>query len=88
MLSHFDDFENYSVFKPNTRHEKVLAQVFDQVITRAQALRPCGSRRFKPDLGHRGVKPQTRRSHQVVASRGRLRPACNGGGVQGTAVTN
>jgi NAD(P)H-dependent FMN reductase len=40
MLSLFDDFENYTVFKPHARHEKVLAQVFDQVTAWAGALRP------------------------------------------------
>jgi hypothetical protein len=39
MLSLFDDFENYSVFKSREFHEKALGQVFDQVIAWGGALR-------------------------------------------------
>ncbi len=40
MLSLFTDFENYSVFKPASHHEKTLNTVFDQVIAWAGALKP------------------------------------------------
>lgn len=39
MLSLRDDFENYSVFKPREFHEKMLGQVFDQVIAWGGVLR-------------------------------------------------
>ena len=32
LLSMFTDFENYSVFKPDPRHEKSVNEMFDQVI--------------------------------------------------------
>jgi NAD(P)H-dependent FMN reductase len=38
-LSLFTDFENFSVFKPDPRHEKSLDTVFDQVIAWAGALK-------------------------------------------------
>ncbi len=40
MLSLHDDFENFSVFKPREFHEQAVAQVFDQVIAWAGALKP------------------------------------------------
>lgn len=39
LLSLFTDFENYSVFKPNPRHEKSVNGVFDQVIAWGGALK-------------------------------------------------
>ncbi len=39
MLSLFTDFENFSVFKPNERHEKSLNDVIDQVIAWGTALK-------------------------------------------------
>jgi NAD(P)H-dependent FMN reductase len=39
MLSLFTDFENFSVFKPNPRHEKSVNDVFDQVIAWGGALK-------------------------------------------------
>lgn len=39
MLSLANDFENYTVFKPNPRHEKALNTVFDQVIAWGGALK-------------------------------------------------
>jgi hypothetical protein len=38
LLSLFTDFENYSVFKPDPRHEKSVNAVFDQVIAWGGAL--------------------------------------------------
>jgi NAD(P)H-dependent FMN reductase len=38
-LSLFTDFENYTIFKPKEFHEKMLGQVFDQVIAWGGALR-------------------------------------------------
>jgi NAD(P)H-dependent FMN reductase len=38
-LSMFRDFENFSVFKPNPRHEPELATLLDQLISWATALR-------------------------------------------------
>jgi NAD(P)H-dependent FMN reductase len=43
-LSLFTDFENFSVFKPDPRHEKSLNTVFDQVIAWAGALKPLRDR--------------------------------------------
>ncbi|HEV2319603.1 MAG TPA: NAD(P)H-dependent oxidoreductase [Verrucomicrobiae bacterium] len=43
-LSLFTDFENFSVFKPDPRHEKSLNTVFDQVIAWAGALKPLRQR--------------------------------------------
>ena len=35
----FTDFENYSVFKPDPRHEKSVTAVFEQVIAWGGALK-------------------------------------------------
>jgi len=43
-LSLFNDFENFSVFKPDPRHEKSLNTVLDQVIAWAGALKPLRNR--------------------------------------------
>jgi NAD(P)H-dependent FMN reductase len=37
-LSLFTDFENYSVFKPHTRHEQALATMLDQVVAWGRAM--------------------------------------------------
>jgi NAD(P)H-dependent FMN reductase len=39
LLSMFTDFENYSVFKPDARHEKSVKEMFDQVIAWGGALK-------------------------------------------------
>src|SRR6267154_5408712 len=39
VLSLFTDFENFSVFKPDSRHEKSVNEVFDQVIAWGEALK-------------------------------------------------
>ncbi|WP_437287204.1 NADPH-dependent FMN reductase [Sorangium sp. So ce406] len=39
MLSLFDDFENFSVFKPNPRHEKSVGNMLDQLIAWAGAMK-------------------------------------------------
>jgi NAD(P)H-dependent FMN reductase len=39
QLSLFTDFENFSVFKPDPRHEKTLNGMFDQVVAWGGALR-------------------------------------------------
>src|SRR6266850_1514696 len=39
LLSMFTDFENYSVFKPDSRHEKSVNEMFDQVIAWGGALK-------------------------------------------------
>ena len=39
LLSMFADFENFSVFKPDARHEKSVNAVFDQVIAWGGALK-------------------------------------------------
>ena len=39
LLSMFADFENFSVFKPDSRHEKSVNEVFDQVIAWGSALK-------------------------------------------------
>jgi NAD(P)H-dependent FMN reductase len=39
LLSLFHDFENFSVFKPDARHEKSVNAVFDQVIAWSSALK-------------------------------------------------
>ena len=38
LLSMFTDFENFSVFKPDARHEKSVNEMFDQVIAWGGAL--------------------------------------------------
>jgi NAD(P)H-dependent FMN reductase len=38
-LSLFTDFENYTTFKPDPRHEKSLSQMFDQLIAWSGALK-------------------------------------------------
>ncbi len=40
MLSLHADFENYTTFKPEARHEKTLATVLDQVVAWSGALKP------------------------------------------------
>ncbi len=40
LLSMFNDFENFSVFKPDPRHEQSVNAVFDQVIAWGGALKP------------------------------------------------
>src|ERR1700730_8417549 len=40
LLSMFTDFENFSVFKPDPRHEKSVNAVFDHVIAWGGALKP------------------------------------------------
>jgi len=39
LLSMFTDFENYSVFKPDSQHEKPVNEMFDQVIAWGGALK-------------------------------------------------
>ncbi len=39
LLSMFTDFENFSVFKPDARHEKSANAVFDQIIAWGGALK-------------------------------------------------
>jgi len=39
LLSMFNDFENFSVFKPHSRHEKSVNEVFDQIIAWGGALK-------------------------------------------------
>jgi NAD(P)H-dependent FMN reductase len=39
LLSMYTDFENFSVFKPDARHEKSVNEMFDQVITWGGALK-------------------------------------------------
>ena len=39
LLSMFTDFENFSVFKPDARHERSVNEVFDQVIAWGGALK-------------------------------------------------
>src|SRR5712675_694203 len=39
LLSIFTDFENFSVFKPDSRHEKSVNEMFDQVIAWGSALK-------------------------------------------------
>jgi hypothetical protein len=39
LLSMFTDFENFSVFKPDARHENSVNAMFDQVIAWSSALK-------------------------------------------------
>src|SRR5260221_10688359 len=39
LLSMFTDFENFSVFKPDSRHEKSINAMFDQIIAWGGALK-------------------------------------------------
>jgi hypothetical protein len=41
----FTDFENFSVFKPDSRHEKSVNEVFDQVIAWGGALKTLREKR-------------------------------------------
>jgi hypothetical protein len=43
-LSLFTDFENYSVFKPEARHEGAVNAMLDQVIAWSGALRTLRSK--------------------------------------------
>lgn len=43
MLSLFDDFENYSVFKPDERHEKSVNDMLDQVVAWGTAMKTLRS---------------------------------------------
>jgi NAD(P)H-dependent FMN reductase len=45
LLSLFRDFENFSVFKPDGRHEQSVNAVFDQVIAWSGALKPVREKR-------------------------------------------
>jgi len=45
LLSLFSDFENFSVFKPDTRHEKSVDAVFDQLIAWSGALKSLREKR-------------------------------------------
>lgn len=45
LLSLFTDFENFSVFKPDARHEKSVNAVFDQVIAWSGALKTLWEKR-------------------------------------------
>ncbi|HEY8036144.1 MAG TPA: NAD(P)H-dependent oxidoreductase [Methylobacter sp.] len=45
LLSLFTDFENFTVFKPDPRHEKSANGVFDQVVAWSSALRPLREKR-------------------------------------------
>ena len=46
LLSLFTDFENFSVFKPDARHEKSVNAMCDQVIAWAGALKPLREKRL------------------------------------------
>ena len=39
LLSMFTDFENFSVFKPDARHEKSVNEMLDQVVAWSGALK-------------------------------------------------
>ena len=39
LLSMFTDFENFSVFKPASQHEKSVNAMFDQVVAWSSALK-------------------------------------------------
>ncbi len=45
LLSMFADFENYSVFKPDGRHENSVNAIFDQVIAWSGALKALREKR-------------------------------------------
>lgn len=45
LLSLFTDFENFTVFKPEPRHEKSANGVFDQVVAWSSALRTLREKR-------------------------------------------
>jgi NAD(P)H-dependent FMN reductase len=45
LLSLFSDFENFSVFKPDARHEKSMNAMFDQVIAWSGALKTVREKR-------------------------------------------
>jgi NAD(P)H-dependent FMN reductase len=45
LLSLFSDFENFSVFKPDARHEKSINEMFDQVIAWSGALKTLREKR-------------------------------------------
>ena len=45
LLSLFTDFENFSVFKPDARHENSVNAMFDQVIAWSGALKALREKR-------------------------------------------
>jgi NAD(P)H-dependent FMN reductase len=45
LFSLFTDFENFTVFKPDPRHEKSANEVFDQVVAWSSALRSLREKR-------------------------------------------
>ena len=45
LLSMFTDFENFSVFKPDARHEKSVNEMLDQVIAWGGAMKPLREKR-------------------------------------------
>jgi len=45
LLSMFTDFEIFSVFKPDARHEKSVNEMFDQVIAWSGAMKPLREKR-------------------------------------------
>jgi NAD(P)H-dependent FMN reductase len=45
LLSLFNDFENFSVFKPAARHEKSVNEMFDQLIAWSGALKPLRAKK-------------------------------------------
>ncbi|KYF56700.1 NADPH-dependent FMN reductase [Sorangium cellulosum] len=44
MLSLFDDFENFSVFKPNPRHERSVGNMLDQLLAWGGAMKTLRAR--------------------------------------------
>ncbi|WP_437779055.1 NADPH-dependent FMN reductase [Sorangium sp. So ce1097] len=44
MLSLFDDFENFSVFKPNPRHEKSVGNMLEQLLAWGGAMKTLRAR--------------------------------------------
>src|SRR5207253_1787933 len=49
LLSLFTDFENFSIFKPDPRHEKSVNEMFDQVIAWGGAMKALRENELRPE---------------------------------------
>jgi hypothetical protein len=57
MLSMISDFENFSAFKPDPRHEQEVHTMLDQVISWGSALKTVRSRRTTIPAGATPSEP-------------------------------
>ena len=55
MLSLFTDFEKFSTFKPDPRHEREINAMLDQIISWARRSRPSVPQRTGDDIRHKAT---------------------------------